>query len=119
MWRWPACGDQRSCSSAGGASAAGPALRSGNQRVSIHRREPSCGTLDQSSPHFGHLNKEESLMRSAAALLLTTACILGLTTPPAAAAPPGPAPASSGEVVDLPVVAGYVIQTVTALGGLR
>ncbi|MFJ8310949.1 MULTISPECIES: hypothetical protein [unclassified Streptomyces] len=57
-------------------------------------------------------------MRRTAAILLTTACILGLTTTTATAdGTPAAAPASG--VVDLPTVAGYVIQTVTALGGLR
>ncbi|MEV8529544.1 hypothetical protein AB0451_36390 [Streptomyces sp. NPDC052000] len=55
-------------------------------------------------------------MRRAAAILLTTACVLGLTTA-TAAADSATAPASGA--VDLPTVDGYVIQTVTALGGLR
>ena len=54
-------------------------------------------------------------MRRTAAVLLATACILGLATTTASAdGAPAAAPA-----VDLPTVAGYVIQTVTALGGLR
>uniref|UniRef100_A0AAU2UWJ6 Uncharacterized protein n=1 Tax=Streptomyces sp. NBC_00003 TaxID=2903608 RepID=A0AAU2UWJ6_9ACTN len=57
-------------------------------------------------------------MRRTAALLLATAWILGLTTTTATAdGSAAPAPASA--VVDIPTVAGYVFQTVTALGGLR
>ncbi|MGW2818833.1 hypothetical protein [Streptomyces sp. NPDC001415] len=57
-------------------------------------------------------------MRRTAALLLATAWILGLTTTTAMAdGSPAAAPASA--VVDIPTVAGYVFQTVTALGGLR
>ncbi|WP_406503348.1 hypothetical protein [Streptomyces sp. NBC_00212] len=56
-------------------------------------------------------------MRRTAAILLATACILGLATT-TASADGAPAPAAA-PAVDLPTVAGYVIQTVTALGGLR
>ncbi|MFI6689754.1 hypothetical protein [Streptomyces sp. NPDC050485] len=58
-------------------------------------------------------------MRRTAAILLATACILGLTATTATANATAPAPAPGDSAVDLPTVAGYLIQTVTAIGGLR